>query len=187
MSKSTPLEQLPQMGNNVNVKMSMIPEQQQNGMLQPRPQMDNSMSHDMNMGNEYQRMDNQDNYMKRQFVPQTNIPQPLLNDDYNNQNKYQQSEYQPQNKINIEQLKKNENNISVKSNSENIIQFFKNNSKILGIIFVLFTIIQIDTVQSMIRMLVRMTKVPDTMVFTVSKVFTSIIGVILFFICYRNL
>ena len=42
-------------------------------------------------------------------------------------------------------------------------------------------------VQTIIRTFVRMTKVPDNMIFTVSKVLTSIIGVVLFFIVYRNL
>jgi hypothetical protein len=196
MSKATPLEQLPQGSNTGNVQMD-IP--QMSGSMQPQPQMSNKLNdmgnnlndtgnHLNDMDSEYQRMDGYENYTKRQFVPQSGMTQPPPSNDYyenpqNLQSNYQG--YQNQKQINVPHIK-NESNVIIKS-QPSVWDLFKENSKMLAILFALFMIIQMDIVQTIIRTFVRMTKVPDNMIFTVSKVLTSIIGVVLFFIVYRNL
>jgi hypothetical protein len=142
----------------------------------------------MGMDNEYQRMDVQDNYMKRQFVPQSGMTQPPPSDGYYEPpaTNYRQGGYQNQKQMKVTQFKTNDNEV-IKSQATSVFELFRANSKMLAILFALFMAIQMDIVQSIIRTAVRMTKVPDNMIFTVSKVFTSIIGVVLFFVVYRNL
>lgn len=200
MSKSTPLEQLPQGANTGNVQMNMNSDQMSGLSMPPQPQLGNQiqemstqMAQDMGMDNEYQRMDVQDNFMKRQFVPQSGMSQPPPSDGYyespqsNNRQGGYQTQNQNQKQMNIQQVRKNDSESNIKSPITSIFELFRANSKMLAILFALFMAIQMDIVQSIIRTVVRMTKVPDNMIFTVSKVFTSVVGVVLFFIVYRNL
>lgn len=189
MSKSTPLEQLPKMSNdNVQVNLNGG---QNNPMQQPptwQPSIDGSGGQAL-PDSEFQRMDMQDNYMKRQFIPQTNMNVPMNNDYVEppmNQNQHYnqpqlQAQPQPQPQPQKVQLVKNT------ETSNNVYTLVKENSKMLAVLFALFMAVQTDIVQFFVRSIVRMTKVPENMLFTVSKVLTSVVGVILFFISYRNL
>ena len=185
MSKSTPLEQLPKMSNdNVQVNLNGV---QNNPMQQPltwQPSMDGSGGQAL-PDSEFQRMDMQDNYMKRQFVPQTNMQVPMNNEyvapQMNNQNYINQP--QPQNQVQVQQVQPVKNT----EKPDNLYALVKENSKMLAVLFALFMAVQTDIVQFFVRSVVRMTKVPDNMLFTVSKVLTSVVGVVLFFITYRNL
>ena len=205
MSKSTPLEQLPQGANSGNVQMNITSEQMSGISMQPQPpqpqmgnqmhemQLGNQMSQDMSIDNEYQRMDAQDNFMKRQFVSGAmppNMAQPPPSDGYyeSPSSNYRQGGYQNQKQMNVPHFRKNDSiEETIKSPVTSVYELFKSNSKMLVILFALFIIVQMEMVQSIIRTVVRMTKVPDNMIFTVSKVFTSFVGVVLFFIVYRNL
>jgi hypothetical protein len=185
MQKSTPLEQLPQ-GSNMQMNQDierMLPDINPN-MNQINPDMNsnmnpninqinsdmnpnmNQMHNDVNSNMEYQK-DMQDHFIKRQFVPQSGM-QPQTNDYYEPAQKvYQTMSTNPK----IE---------------KSIFQIIKENSKILAILFALLMIVQMEMVQTIIRTTIRMTKIPDNMIFIVSKVLASILGVFLFFIIYRN-
>ena len=173
MQKSTPLEQLPQ-GSNMQMNQDigqMRPDMNPMNpdMNQMNPDMNpdmNQMHNDVNSNMEYQK-DMQDHFIKRQFVPQSGM-KPPTNDYYEPvQEVYQAMSTNPK-------------------TEKSIFQIIKENSKMLAILFALLMMVQMEMVQTIIRTTIRMTKIPENMIFIVGKVLTSILGVFLFFIIYRN-
>lgn len=190
-SKATPIDHLPNSSSQGNVQMQMqaVPEQQSVENMPPQPYHPNQtmpdgnqMYQQMSMDQEGHRENTQNNYMSRQFVqPPGNMgrPPPEMYPPQGpcpGQMPHQMQ--RPPTKIHDD---------DVDPSDIGIFQLLMMQSKTLAVVFALLVIIQLETSQGIFRNLTRMVKVPDTMVFTVSKVFSSLIGVIIFFFVYRNL
>lgn len=198
-SKATPLEHLPQAANsgNVQMQMQMAPDQTSGNPMPPQPHMGqtqqmqagNQMHQEMGMDQERQRMDSQDNYMSRQFVPQTrmgNQPGPPQG-TYDGQQFPDQYQDQ-QMPVSIPRGSSKMRGGKVIDASEmGIVQLLMSQSKMLSILFALLLCIQLETTQGLFRKLTRMVKVPDSMVFTASKVLAALVCVVVFFFVFRNL
>jgi len=190
MSKSTPLEHLPNVPGDPgsdNVQMQMLQNQPSNSnLMPPRPPADQQFNQDMRTDYEDQRMDDQSHYMQRQFIPQSGMGQPQ-------NNMYENNNYQnPNNNTHIQN--KNENNVVSKNKTYDddiknigIFQLLMAQSKTLSIVFALLLCVQLETTQGLIRKLVRMLNVPENMLFIISKVIIALLGVIVFFFVLRNL
>jgi hypothetical protein len=70
---------------------------------------------------------------------------------------------------------------------ESYLNLLYENSKLLGIIFVLLMAAQMETTQVFFRNITRMANVSDSMVFMASKVLISLVGVFAFLFAYKNL
>jgi len=196
-AKATPLEHLPQAANSGNVQMQMTPEQVSGSPMPPQPHMGqqpmqggNQMHQDMGMDQERQRMDSQDNYMSRQFVPQSRMGNQMgpPQGAYENQQfpSPGQGQY-PDHPMPVS-MPRGPPKMHVDEASEmGMVQLLMSQSKMLSILFALLLCIQLETTQGLFRKLTRMIKVPDSMIFTASKVFAALVGVIVFFFVFRNL
>ncbi len=195
MSKATPIAQLPNTSNQDNVQMNIYEENSGGNLIPPNPHMgqqiqpeSNQMHHDMRMDNESQRMDSQTNYMDRQFVPQSRMGPPPPQSAYGNQ--FQREEVSNQ-QMQIP-ISKNVSQNMYSSNLQDtnnlgLVQLLMSQSKILSVIFILLLCVQLETSQCLFRKVTRMIKVPDSIVFTASKVLAALVGVVVFFFVYRNL
>jgi hypothetical protein len=192
MSKATPIAQLPNTSNHDNVQMNIHEENSGGNLIPPHPNMgqyiqseSNQMHHDMGMDNESQRMDSQSNYMDRQFVPQSRMGPPPPQSAYNNQFQAENFNNKIINPKNVDNTMYSGNIPDV--NNLGLFQLLISQSKMLFVIFVLLLCIQLETSQGLFRKVTRMIKVPDSIVFTVSKVLAALVGVVVFFFVYRNL
>ena len=206
MSKATPIEHLPQASNSGNVQMNMAPEQNPGNAMPPQPHMGqqqmqngNQMHQDMGQDQELQRMDAQDNYLNRQFVPQSRGNIPPTNYDDQQYMGPPQGSYEPQMPPSVpRRASKFTDDVAVPRRASKftddvdiaslgILQSFMSQSKMLSILFALLLCVQLETTQGLFRKVTRMIKVPDSMVFTASKAIASLVGVIAFFFIYRNM
>jgi len=189
-SKATPIDHLPNSSSqgNVQMQMQMAPEQQARASMPPLPQHPipsmpdgHQMYQQMSMDQEGQRENVQNNYVNRQFV------QPPANmggcppDSHGQPGPYSN---QPQMPMRGQPPTVHED---VDTSEVGIFQLLMMQSKTLAIVFALLVAIQLETSQGLFRKVTRMMKVPDTMVFTVSKVLLALIGVVIFFFVCRNL
>lgn len=197
MSKSTPIEQLPKQ----NVQMQMNDPGIQEPHTQPMPPNPNS-NLNLNLNpppgpNSFQHQggnqmfqeppgNSQAGYNERQFVqPPVNMGNIMGNihhQEYQNQQQHQQQQQQqPQYPVVQE-------NFPEPGKSEaSIMDLLMEHKKTLVVIFALLLSAQLETTQGLFRKVTRMLKVPDDMVFNVSKVLVALVGVVIFFFVYRNL
>ena len=198
MSKATPIEQLPNSTNasgtgNVQMQMSSeqiqgsqsVPPQPQQHMNQyPNPQMHDGhpMYQQMNLDQERHPTNVQNNFMNRQFVHPPITMDGRLPDDPEPSGAYHE---QMTSTIRGPTVKSNDYAIMPKENG--IFKLLQMESKTLLLVFSLLVCIQLETTQGLFRKLTRMMKVPDSMVFTSSKVFAAMVGVLVFFFVRRNL
>jgi hypothetical protein len=189
--------------------MQITPEQPTGGTIPPQPHMGqqqmqggNQMHQDMGMDQERQKMDSQDNYMSRQFVPQSRMgnqtgPSPPQgaydNEQFQGHGQGQgQGQFQEQPMPVLmprgsETPQKMHSGGVPDASEMGIFQLLMSQSKMLSILFALLLCVQLETTQGLFRKVIRMVKVPEGMVFTASKVFAALVGVIIFFFVYRNL
>lgn len=204
MSKETLLRELPNASNiQMNMSHEQVPGQQmppQPNMVQmagnqiPQPNMGqmtgnqmagNQMYQDNKLDQEGQTINDNDNFMKRQFVSQPQLGPPHGN--YNNQyqdlsgNFNNQKPGQPNRYDNSDLL------MDTDFVNTSILNLLMSQSKKLAIIFCLLFAVQLETTQSVLRKVTRMVKVPDSMVFMASKILSSLVGVIAFFFVTRSL
>jgi len=190
-SKATPIDHLPNPSIQGNVQMQMTPEQTTGINMPPQPQHHNpqmpdghQMYQQMNMDQEGERENVQNNYVNRQFVqPPINTYRPPDSDIYGHPEQY--PEQMPTSSRHEPPQKYVEDNIV--PSDVGILQLLMIQNKTLAIVFALLVAVQLETSQSLFRKLARLMKVPDTMIFNVSKVFLSLVGVIIFFFVCRNL
>ena len=109
-----------------------------------------------------------------------------MNQDMNSPNMPNEMNVNVQNGSNMNRVNMQRGQYENYQKEKKLFDLLRENSKMLAILFAFFMLIQMDLVQTMVRTFIRMTKVPDNMLFTVSKVFTSLLAVVLFFIVYRN-
>lgn len=182
MSKATPIENLPTPSSNVQMQINpQQPQMQQSIQPQPPIEQQNINSSQLRMDreneNEGQRINTQNHFVNRQFVPQSGMAQ--NNSNYTEQNYNQYPNYQ-------QPIHTNNDNGLV-NNKETIFQLVMSKSKILLLIFALILTSQLETTQGIFRKITRTLNVPDNMVFMVSKLLISIVGIIVFFFVQRNI
>lgn len=183
MQKATPIESLPNASGQQNasgLQMTMTPEPQvpQQQHQQHSPQNHAGMHQEMGMEREGQRLNDRENFVNRQFVPSSRGGPPL--DMYD----------QPPPQVNdnfARQLPQPPQRAGGMIKEQSLWQQLMAQSKILLLVVALIFVSQLQTVQNIVRTFARMVKVPDTMVFTVSKLLISLIGAIVFFFALRNI
>jgi hypothetical protein len=194
MSKATPIEHLPNAPGSGNVQMQMSPDQMHGSQaMPPQPQQldqypvpkmpdGHQMYQQMSMDQEGHRANVQDNYMSRQFVqPPVNMGGQLPED------RGPPGSYPEQMPAPMRGPMVKTNDGMAAPNEVGIFQLLMMQSKTLSLVFALLVCVQLETTQGLFRKLTRMIKVPESMVFTASKVFAALVGVIVFFFVLRNL
>ena len=194
MSKATPITQLPNTRNHENVQMNMHEEQSSGNVMQPQPHMGqqiqpngNQMHSDMGMDHESQIMDSQANFMDRQFVPQSRMGPPPPQSAYGNQFQGEGDNQQMPMSMPKNVSKNMYAGNAPDAGNFGLFQLLMSQSKMLSVIFVLLLCVQLETSHGLFIKVTRMVKVPDGIVFTVSKVLAAFVCVVVFFFVYRNL
>jgi len=189
MQKATPIESLPNVGGQQNqgsVQMTMIPEHPHGGPgSSPQPpqpysgkRAGNQMHQDMGMEREGHRLNDQEKFMNRQFVPSSRTGSP--SDMYDPPPRQMGDNYSCQ----LPQPVQRAGGII---KERNLWHQLMAHSKVLLLVVVLLFVSQLQIVQNLFRTFSRTVKVPDTMVFTVSKLLVSLVGTVVFFVVLRNM
>lgn len=171
MSKSTPINQLPNVEMTTEPVNEMPPPQQLQPMPQPRQ---------MSQTQPLQQIPSMQPLQQIQPLSQHRSIPPM-----------QQSQYIPQTQPHVQQqplqqVKHLKKSFSVEKSS-GIFQELINDSKQLSFVFILLLFVQLESSQGLFRRISRLFNVGDSLLFTISKILGAFVGVIVFFFLTKNL